>query len=420
MMPSARSTSRRTLSSSDPVPPYISLSLAASPPRRPGPPLASTSPLLLAPPADFRLRLLRRRDALTHAHRLPRSSPPVLVALFLVAVTVLFCSLAGVGALRRAVRSGDAPLFGIGVDGEVELPLPLQRANATLTILVNPRTNLFKDLLPTLTSLEARFNGQLGYPIQLLTDGALPDEGMRQRTLWATKGKAKWSLVDASTGFGPPAHVSPADISLGLKRIKGFTLGYRNMCRFFSLAYHHHPALSGFEWLWRLDEGVEFFCELMISTNSIYGYSQWNLETRRMVPTLWSHTQRFMAAAKEEHPEWFPEGRDEGFVTSPNGGYKLRMYYNNFEIVHRSFLESEPYRAYVNYLDKQKGFYLERWGDAPIRTLALAFFAPAAQIRSFENETGYYHPNPAFTCPDKPWCYCNPVKSRENGSGRWY
>ncbi|GAA5905290.1 hypothetical protein JCM6882_003737 [Rhodosporidiobolus microsporus] len=295
-----------------------------------------------------------------------------------------------------------------------------KKANGTLILLISPRTNPYKDLLPTLHNIENRFNRRLGYPIQLLTDGALPAPEIMERTAYITGGKAKWDLVTPEQGWGPPSWVSKKDVAKGQKAIKGFPIGYRNMCRFFSKFHHLHPTLINYEYIWRLDEGIEFFCDLMQSTSSLYGFSNLDTEALFVVPTLWQRTQEFMEKAKEKHPDWFPEGRDEGFLLNKDGEWNRIMYYNNFEIVHRSFLESEPYQAYVSYLDELKGFYLERWGDAPVRTIGLNYFVDKAKIHDFAEVTGYMHPNPPFYCPDKPWCSCNPAKSKDNAFEEWY
>ncbi|GAA6013073.1 hypothetical protein JCM10207_006162 [Rhodosporidiobolus poonsookiae] len=334
-----------------------------------------------------------------------------------------------------------------------------RKANATLVFLVKPGANLFSTLIPTLQNIELQFNGPLGYPIQLLTDKRLPSEAMQQRTAAVTHGKAKWALLEPSHGWGPPSWITEDDIAAGLKRIRIWGTGYRNMCRFYSRFYHQHPATASYEWLWRLDEGITFHCQLqddpfftMQANNKIYGalllssarsdqrnfahkssdlasflpssprsgYDIIRTENPRMVPTLWKTTQDFMQRAKGQHPEWFPAGTDESFVSDDGGKtYSLNMYYNNFEIVHRSFLESEPYQAYTQYLDEAKGFYRERWGDAPVRTLALAHFLPADQTHSFANVTGYKHGSYAFVCPDLPWCSCDPKKSKHNGNRPW-
>lgn len=70
--------------------------------------------------------------------------------------------------------------------------LAASAANGTLILLVSPRSNPYKDLLPTLNNIENRFNRRLGYPIQLLTDGALPAPEIIERTTYITGGKAKW------------------------------------------------------------------------------------------------------------------------------------------------------------------------------------------------------------------------------------
>ncbi|GAA5865611.1 hypothetical protein JCM8547_007663 [Rhodosporidiobolus lusitaniae] len=290
-----------------------------------------------------------------------------------------------------------------------------RKANATITILVNPFSNMYLSLLPTLSNLEERFNRRLGYPIQLLTDGELPSEEIRNRTEWVTKGKARWSLVTPEQGWGPPSWVSKADIESGYKKVPGFGIGYKNMCRFFSRFHHNHPALINYEWIWRLDEGIEFFCELVRSR-----YTNIDNEALFVVPSLWRHFVLWLGKARRENPAWFPKGADPGFVQNEQGGYNLRMYYNNFEIVHRSFLESEAYQSYTSYLDHAKGFYTERWGDAPVRTIGLSYLVPSHKIHSFSNLTGYHHDTPPFECPSEPWCYCNPHKSRQNAFSEWW
>ncbi|GAA6057989.1 hypothetical protein JCM3770_004601 [Rhodotorula araucariae] len=299
-------------------------------------------------------------------------------------------------------------------------PIATRRANASIVILVNPYSNMYQALLPTLENIELKFNRRYGYPIQLLTDGNLPSAAILNRTDYITGGKANWSVVTPEQGWGPPEWVSQKDINEGLRKIP-FPLGYRNMCRFFSMWHWRHPALQGYDWIFRLDEGIHFHCELMEENNKTYGFTNVDQEAPFVVPTLWQTTQQFMRQAPRHY---FPEGRDESFVSNDGGkNYNYRMYYNNFEIVHRSvdlpptrpgyagaltrlnlqFFESEAYQAYVNHLDRAGGFYKERWGDAPIRTIAASYFLPTSALHSFANVTGYRHDLPPFTCPDLPY-----------------
>ncbi|GAA5847286.1 hypothetical protein JCM9279_000222 [Rhodotorula babjevae] len=343
-----------------------------------------------------------------------RTSGFALAALAL--VLVLFGGASTQPEVRDYVKDRVALYAGQG-------PLNAPRANATIVILVNPFSNMYQALLPTLENIELKFNRRLGYPIQLLTDGKLPSEAIMNRTSYITEGKATWSVVTPEQGWGPPEWLPQADIDEGLRKIP-FPLGYRNMCRFFSMFHHKHPALAGYDWIFRLDEGITFHCELhedpfqtLIANNKTYGFTNVDQEAQFVIPTLWKTATAFMRTAPRHY---FPAGRDESFVSDDGGKtYNHRVYYNNFEIVHRSFLESEAYKAFVNYLDRAGGFYKERWGDAPIRTIAASYFLDAAQIHSFSNVTGYRHDLPPFECPDLPWCTCNPALSRINAHGQW-
>jgi len=62
---------------------------------------------------------------------------------------------------------------------------------------------------------------------------------------------------------------------------------------------------------------------------------------------------------------------------------------------------SPAYQDYFEFLDKKGGFFYERWGDAPVHSIAAALFLPKEQIH-FWHDIGYKHP-PYQRCPnDRP------------------
>lgn len=79
------------------------------------------------------------------------------------------------------------------------------------------------------------------------------------------------------------------------------------------------------------------------------------------------------------------------------------------------FWRSEAYTKFFDYLDSKGGFYYERWGDAPVHSIAAALFLRKDQIHFFR-EIGYEH-NPFNHCPQEEelWrrgrCSCNPEKT---------
>lgn len=74
--------------------------------------------------------------------------------------------------------------------------------------------------------------------------------------------------------------------------------------------------------------------------------------------------------------------------------------WSNFEIGDLDFFRSPEYLAYFEHLDRAGGFYYERWGDAPIHSIAASLFLPKDQIHFFQ-EIGYYH-LPFSHCPVDP------------------
>lgn len=65
-------------------------------------------------------------------------------------------------------------------------------------------------------------------------------------------------------------------------------------------------------------------------------------------------------------------------------------FWSNFEIADMDFYRSPEYRGLFDYLDEDGGFYYERWGDAPVHTLAAALLLRPEQIHQF-SDWGYIH-----------------------------
>jgi len=95
-----------------------------------------------------------------------------------------------------------------------------------------------------------------------------------------------------------------------------------------------------------------------------------------------------------------------GFLTDsdyrPNdalttSGYTTCHFWSNFEIGDLDFFRSPTYQAYFRHLDKSGGFFYERWGDAPVHSIALSLFVDKKKIHWFR-DIGYEH-IPYFNCP---------------------
>ncbi|KAJ2495837.1 alpha-1,2-mannosyltransferase ktr1 [Coemansia sp. RSA 1972] len=140
-----------------------------------------------------------------------------------------------------------------------------------------------------------------------------------------------------------------------------------------------------------------------------YGWNVAMPEFMATIPTLWNTTVQFVA----EHPELLAPDSLWSWLLDEHGNYNGCHFWSNFEIVDLSFYRSVAYQTFFDYLDRAGGFFYERWGDAPVHSIAAALFLNASQVHYFD-DIGYFHPS-VLTCPrnarTKGSCVCDSSKS---------
>ncbi|CAI4037433.1 hypothetical protein SMKI_02G3080 [Saccharomyces mikatae IFO 1815] len=303
--------------------------------------------------------------------------------------------------VKNLVRSGD-PLSG--------------KAKGTILILV--RNVDLKKIISSIQQLEEEYNKNFGYPYTFLNDEEFTDEfkdGIRKilpqdRLIeFGTIDPNDWNMPDDIDRKKYEEEMDKLDkekIQYAKKE------SYHNMCRFYSKEFYHHPLLSKYKYVWRLEPDVSFYCKIkydvfqfMSMNDKIYGFVLNLYDSPQTIRTLWTSTMHFV----EEHPDYLNANGAFGWLKdnsqNPDNyeytqGYSTCHFWTNFEIVDLDFLRSEPYEQYMQYLEEKKGFYYERWGDAPVRSLALALFADKSRIHWFR-DIGYSH-FPYTNCPTCP------------------
>jgi len=78
------------------------------------------------------------------------------------------------------------------------------------------------------------------------------------------------------------------------------------------------------------------------------------------------------------------------------------------------FFRSKLYSDYFDFLDRTGGFFYERWGDAPVHSIAATFFLPRDEIHFF-SDIGYRH-SPYIRCPQDEASHLNGRCSCERGN----
>ncbi|KAH9847748.1 glycosyltransferase family 15 protein [Lenzites betulinus] len=278
-----------------------------------------------------------------------------------------------------------------------------RRANATILMLA--RNSDVNDAVRSVRRLEDRFNKKFGYPWVFLNEEPFSDE-FKSRVSNVINGQVTFGQIEHDHWYQPD-WVDEEKATAGRNKmvqdniIYGGSKSYRNMCRFNSGFFYRHPLLQEYKWYWRVEPDVHFRCDVdfdpflyMEDHNKTYGFTITMYEFRATIETLWDTVKTFA----KEHPEYIAPNNAMGYMSDDGGeSYNLCHFWSNFEIANMEFWRGEAYTKFFEHLDRAGGFYYERWGDAPVHSIAVALFQNKDQIHFFD-EIGYEH-NPYTHCP---------------------
>ncbi|CCE64183.1 hypothetical protein TPHA_0G03430 [Tetrapisispora phaffii CBS 4417] len=277
------------------------------------------------------------------------------------------------------------------------------KGNDILLTLV--RNSDLDNMLETIKQFEERFNSLFHYDWYFMNNEDFTED-FKKKTTELISGRTKfikiphefWSYPDSiDQEKAEQTRVEAKKNNLNY----GDSESYRFMCRFNSGFFYKLEELRNIDYYWRIEPSVRFKCDIpydvfqyMRRHKKIYGFNMALQENTRTIPSLWDTTTEFF----KQNPDFIAPKNNYDFTTDDNGkSYNLCHFWSNFEIAHLDFYRSAAYNSYFDYLEGKGGFFYERWGDAPIHTLAVSYMLRADQIH-FVGNTGYYH-EPNQDCP---------------------
>ncbi|KAF8990470.1 glycosyltransferase family 15 protein [Cyathus striatus] len=272
----------------------------------------------------------------------------------------------------------------------------VRRANATFIMLV--RNKELQGALSSIKELEERFNSRYGYPYVFLNDEPF-SEDFKSQILGAVNSTAEFGQIPYEH-WNQPSWINETVASKARERMAidgvkyGDSISYRNMCRFNSGFFFKHELMQKYKWYWRVEPSVHFHCNInydpflfMEDNSKVYSFTIATYEIMQSIPTLWMNVKEFMKL----HPEHIAERNSMNFLTLYGGPrYSGCHFWSNFELADMDFWRSKAYTDYFEYLDSKGGFYYERWGDAPVHSIAVSLMLPRDKIHFFE-DIGYQH-----------------------------
>ncbi|KAJ2358617.1 alpha-1,2-mannosyltransferase ktr1 [Coemansia sp. RSA 2618] len=275
---------------------------------------------------------------------------------------------------------------------------------AALVALV--RNSELHGMRSTVRQLEDRFNSKYGYPYIFLNDEDFSEE-FKEGIRSVTKSSVYFGkLPKEHWGLSP--YVTEEKVQEALKYNKnryiyGGSFSYRLMCRYQSGFVYKHSLLQDLDYYWRIEPDVHYYCDIpydpfkyMRDNKLVYGYTIAPVEKAETVETLWDTTRKWIL----ENPQYLQDKSFIHWVVNEKSQYTRCHFWSNFEIVDLSFYRSEAYESYFQHLDRAGGFFYERWGDAPVHSMAASILLRKEQIHWFE-DIGYHHPGYAH-CPSDP------------------
>ncbi|KAF9533004.1 glycosyltransferase family 15 protein [Crepidotus variabilis] len=301
-----------------------------------------------------------------------------------------------------------------------------RKANATFVILA--RNSDLNGVIKSVKQMEDRFNKKFGYPYVFLNEEPF-DDAFKTRISELTDAKVEFGLIPKSH-WVQPDWIDEERASTVRKTMQdngviyGGSLPYRNMCRFNSGFFYRHELVQKYQYYWRVEPDVTFFCDLdydpfliMQDQNKMYAFTISLYEYEATIMTLWPTVKEFINSNKH----LLTEDNAMSFISDDGGEtYNRCHFWSNFEIANLDLWRGEGYTKFFDFLDEKGGFYYERWGDAPVHSIGAALFAKKDQIHFF-NDIGYRH-EPFQHCPQgdshkRGKCWCDPA---QNFDYEWY
>ena len=273
-------------------------------------------------------------------------------------------------------------------------PSPPADPLKSVAIIVLCRESEVPDMVKTMASFDAAYNAAKRHDYIVFSDVPWAPEALAALTA-ATRARVRFALLD-DYAWGVPKHIDRRNFSavLAEKTYYGNSESYRKMCRFFAGPVFTLPILAEYRYAWRLDSHVRYLCDIvedpiarMEASGALYGYALRMKEKMDTIPSLWGTAEAYALQQGRKAAV-----REQWDVTIP--GHALDVgchYWNNMEITRLDWFRGPVYQGFFRHLEQSGGFFYERWGDAPVRTLALLLLADRTDVIWFE-ELGYQHP----------------------------
>ncbi|CAI1861233.1 hypothetical protein SEUBUCD646_0B05810 [Saccharomyces eubayanus] len=266
------------------------------------------------------------------------------------------------------------------------------------------RNSELYDLLSSIKYVEDKINKNFPYPWVFLNNEPFTEE-FKEAITKAVSSEVKFGILPKEHWSYPEWINETKAAEVRKEAVNQYIYGdlesYRHMCRYQSGFFWRHPLLDEYDWYWRVEPNIKLHCNInydvfkwMQDNEKVYGFTVSIYEYAATIPSLWETSMNFI----KENPQYVDKNNLMKFISEDKGkSYNMCHFWSNFEVANLNFWRSPAYMEYFDALDHQGGFFYERWGDAPVHSIAASLFLPKDKIHYF-SDIGYYH-GPYNNCP---------------------
>ena len=296
-----------------------------------------------------------------------------------------------------------------------------KRANAAFVVLA--RNKELDGVIESIKSVERHFNRWFHYPYVFLNDGDF-NSTFKETVLNYTSSNVEFGKIGSEHwGFPDWVDVNVAKEGIAKQGDQAIMYGgmesYHHMCRFYSGFFYKHELLQKYEWYWRVEPEIKYFCDItydpflhMANSNKTYGFTIAVKELKETVPNIFRYASAYKrnknltsqglwemfvepkegynqdgtpkkgklspAELPKDDPKYANERKkplpEEILNTEPGKGslpdidpeamegeiYNMCHFWSNFEIARLDFFRSQEYEDFFNMMDRSGGFWMER------------------------------------------------------------
>lgn len=284
------------------------------------------------------------------------------------------------------------------------------RENGVFVVLA--RNKELPGVLDSLKSVERHFNQWFHYPYVFLNNEEF-NSTFKETVMNYTSSNVEFGKISPEHwGFPDWTDARVAKEGIAKQGDQAIMYGgmesYHHMCRFYSGFFYKHELLQKYDWYWRVEPDIKYFCDItydpfvhMARNNKTYGFTIAVKELKETVPNIFRYASAYKRVnnmtsqglwemfvepkpEEENKPEDLPKGDpkydnekplpEDILQSEPGSGtlpdidpeamegekYNMCHFWSNFEIARLDFFRSKEYEDFFQMMDRSGGFWMER------------------------------------------------------------